>query len=118
MGFWGIILIIIGVLGALIGVYFRESLRHAYEVKDIAIRLESHLDSMVSGILKSEHKIVLVIAEKWRQETLKALSSQGPLSFEETEKKYEKLLKEARDLFIKGNEESDQALLKDYSTYQ
>jgi hypothetical protein len=109
---WRIITIIIGVIGALAGVYFRESLRKALRQKILASKLEAQLTDIFKDLTSNEFVNLLVVGELWRKDREKALLEKGTEGFIDVEKKYEAMLKELKKKIENGDESVDEPLKK------
>jgi gas vesicle protein len=115
---WRIITIIIGIIGALAGVYFRESLRKALRQKIVASKLEAQLTDIIRDITSNEFVNLFVLGELWRKDREKALLEKGAGGFIDIEKKYEEILKELKKKIDNGDESVDEPLRKTYKVYK
>ncbi|MDD1777472.1 MAG: hypothetical protein LUQ65_04830, partial [Candidatus Helarchaeota archaeon] len=115
---WRIITIIIGVIGALVGVYFRESLRKALRQKIIASKLEAQISDILRDLSSSDFVNLFVIGESWRKDREKALLEKGAGGFFDVEKKYEAILEELKKKIEKGDENIDEPLRKLHGVYK
>jgi hypothetical protein len=115
---WKLVAIIVGVFGALLGVYFRESLRKSFYQKTIASKLEAEVGEILRELISSDSIKLLVVAKLWNEEREKALLEKGAEGFMEVEKKYEQKLKELKVQIESGDKETDEALGKNYENYR
>lgn len=96
---WKLISVIIGVIGALLGVYLREALRLAYQQKAIASRLNSYLLYWQKTILEEEHLFdITYLGIEWHKEYINAIhkgfSAEDLVKLDE---KWEKKIKEIKE---------------------
>lgn len=110
--------VIIGILGALIGVYFRESLRRAYRRKLIATKLEAQTNTLFFELAKSDFIKVLAIASVWRDERANALQTKGTEGFLEVERKYKAKLQDMKKTIAAGDADTDKSIEKLHATYK
>lgn len=115
---WRIITIIIGIIGALAGVYFRESLRKALRQKIVASKLEAQLNDIFRDITSNEFFNFFLFGELWRQDREKALLEKGHRGFIDVEKKYDAILKELKKKIENGDESVDEPLIKTHKVYK
>ncbi len=101
MSDWKIIPILIGIFGALLGVYFREALREANNKLKIAIRLEAYLRKTTTDILNSPNRDLLLIALAIKNKELEAYKTRGPNAFLQIAKEHEDKLKNIKDYLDK-----------------
>lgn len=112
------LVVFIGVLGALIGVYFRESLRRAYRQKLVATKLEAQINNLIRELMKSEFKKILGIVSVWRDERATALRTRGSAGLLEVEQKYGTILQEIKKAVEEGSADVDLDIEKFYKTYK
>lgn len=115
---WSIITIIIGTIGALVGVYFRESLRKALRQKTLASKLEAQVDDMLNDIKSNDLAKLLEVVEMWQKDLKKALLEKGSKGLIDVEKEYETLLKKTKEQIENGLESVDEGLRKTYKLYK
>ncbi len=93
-----ILTVIIGIIGALLGVYFREMLREAIQRKKIAAQLEAYLDDWRTDILENEDlAIIMGAASAWNSKEVKALQKSNNTFFEARDE-YKVKLKELKNV--------------------
>ena len=113
-----LIAIVVGVVGALVGVYFRESFRRSVRQKLLASKLEAQVREMILGVLTTRFSEILAVAEVWRKERLSALSEQGPQVWGEVERKWKGRLEQIKGKISEGHQEVDQALTRAREAYR
>jgi hypothetical protein len=113
-----LISIAIGVMGALVGVYFRESFRRAVRQKTLASKLGAQMRGTITGLRRSDVGQILVLGEVWRRESTQALLEKGSKAFVAVEQKWEAMLKEAKATVEKGNRDADEALIRLHECYR
>lgn len=118
MGEWEIISIVIGIAGALFGVYFRESLRSAKQKKLIAIRLEAHIHNFTSRVLESEFKELYLLGRAWYGKKLKAFTEGGLQSFIEADDEIKKKIEELEKKISEGIEDIDEGIKKLHTEFR
>ncbi len=104
MDSWKLVLIIIGVLGALVGVYFREALRHAIRQRNIAIRLEAYLLDWNRYLLKGAFKSFYLIGYTWEEKLSKAFRQSGREGFLKAREEIDGEIEDLKE-FIKSGKE-------------
>lgn len=112
------IAVIIGIVGALIGVYFRESLRRAYRQKLIATKLEAQINTLFFELVRSDFIKILAIASVWSNERTTALQAQGSEGFIEVERKYNAKLQEMKKTIDAGDADTDKTIEKLHAAYK
>lgn len=115
---WRVVTIIVGVVGALAGVYFRESLRKALRQKTLASKLEAQINDIFREITGNEFVNLFAFGELWRNDRNKALLEKGAEGFIDVEKKYEAMLKELKKKIENGDESVDGPIGKMHKVYQ
>ena len=114
-----ILAVAIGVVGALLGVYFREAVRRAYRQKEVAAKLDAQLSTIRATLIENEQTLsLLVMGEIWSKERITALVERGKAGYIEVENKYKKKLKEARAEFLKGDKDIDRQLNELHRRYR
>ncbi|NQZ51856.1 MAG: hypothetical protein HRT95_17275 [Moritella sp.] len=95
---WKFYVILIGVVAALVGIYFREALKQAHIQKNASRRLIAYLNFWNKNILDWDVFSIVYVGEQWRDEILEACSKSGNtetiLAIDEV---YENKLKKLRD---------------------
>ncbi|MDS4040225.1 MAG: hypothetical protein RKP20_03530 [Candidatus Competibacter sp.] len=113
------IAVVIGALGALLGVYFREAVRAAYKQKAVASKFDAQLSALRGELLeKPDTRNLLMIGLAWHSERLEAIRTDGVTGYQEVEEKYKVRLAELRKELEAGNEEVDASLKKLYAAYR
>lgn len=102
--------VIVGVIGALVGIYFRESLRHAYRQKFIATKLYVQINSLFREMGTGEYKPVFLFAWTWSKERLTAFQTKGSAGYLDIERKYEAMVEELKNAIEEGNLDVDKGL--------
>lgn len=124
----GVISIIIGILGALLGVYFKESLRIAQQKKSIATQLEAYLNELLRDIVENPFlKQTFLIGEVWNKELGEAFKEEGGDGVQKINEKYKSNLEKLKSVLknvseinsyienlYKGFRELDEELFNDY----
>lgn len=113
-----LISIAVGVVGALVGVYFRESFRRAVRQKLLASKLEAQVHEILRRVLTTDFFRILALAEVWRRESESALRAKGPEMFSEVEQKWKNRLKEIKAKINEGNKELNEALMRQREVYR
>jgi hypothetical protein len=109
--------IIIGVIGALLGVYFRESLRAAHQQKLVALRLNAYLQNLIEEILDSEFEKLFFTGVAWDKDITEA-ASKGIEAFQEVDEKYKKMLEEVKIKINEGVPEINKTVEKNYKSFR
>lgn len=110
--------IVIGVVGALLGVYYRESMRRAHRTQVLATKLEAQINELFHEFVLGDFSDVLAIASVWNDERQEALRKRGKEGFFEVEKKYKNRLKEMREALTTGSESIDQKVRDLHQQYR
>ncbi len=113
-----LIAIMIGVAGALAGVYFRESFRRAVRQKLLASKLEAQIHEILRVVLTTNFSEILALAEVWRKESGSALRAKGSEMFREVERKWQSRFKDIRAKIKNGDKELDETLMSQRETYR
>src|SRR5258706_4461032 len=92
MNDWKWLSVLIGVLGALLGVYFREGYRRALQQRRIAAQLSAYIMSWQMAMQKMGMGGIMALVRTWHEERTDALATGG------------------RDLFIRMHKKHDQKL--------
>jgi hypothetical protein len=88
---WEFLSVVIGIFGALFGVYFREAIRKAYTVKTIATRLDAYIRVINKSILETENdsKELFYLGKLWQKERSDAYIKSGKDAFFAVDEKFE-----------------------------
>jgi hypothetical protein len=108
----------VGVVGALVGVYFRECFRRAVRQKLLASKLEAQVHDILTGLLATNFCEILAVAEVWRKESGGALRAKGSEMRREVERKWETRLKEIKAKIKDGDKELDETLMRQREAYR
>jgi type II secretory pathway pseudopilin PulG len=109
---WKIVSVIIGILGALLGVYFRESMRKAEKQKITAVRLEAYLNEVIREFLEGELKDIFLLGAVLQEKSIEALKKGGREAYLKVHEDYKKLLEDIRKMIADGPPEINPALCK------
>lgn len=112
------IAIIIGVAGAFMGVYFRESFRRAVRQKLLASKMEAQIHELLRVVLSTEFSEIFALAEVWRMESRSALLAKGTEKFLEIERKWKDRLVEVKAKVKEGHKGLDESLMKHREIYR
>lgn len=82
-----ILSILIGILGAIIGVYFKESFRQSKKQKIIASKLESYILLTMRALSKEPFISFLVVGKKWSDEYKNSYKQYGKKGINKVQKK-------------------------------
>jgi hypothetical protein len=94
--------VLIGVIGALLGVYFRESLRRALNQKRIAAQLNAYLSYWEMTLLKTDLGALIILVQEWDRERTEAYRTRGKAGFSEAWTKQQAQLKEIKKQIKSG----------------
>ena len=95
---WKFYTVLIGVVAALVGIYFREALKQAHTQKNASSRLLAYLNYWNKNILDWDVFSIVYVGEQWRKEKIKAYSkSRSAEDILAVNEEYEAKLKELRD---------------------
>lgn len=108
--------IIIGALGALLGVYLRESYRRALNQRRIAVQLDAYLNYWQMDLLRSDFGSLVILVENWDKERMEALKAGGEKAFVEVYQKQGELIKDIKRAVKSGDKTFVSALEGNYST--
>jgi hypothetical protein len=112
---WEILAVVVGVAGALVGIYFRESLSRAYRQKQLAGLLEAQISDLYRGMVKNENLLpFVVLANKWTKEESQAIASDGTAGFLKIQEQHEKSMDQIKEAIESGNPEIDESLSEQY----
>jgi hypothetical protein len=105
---WRVYTLVIGVVAALIGIYFRESLRQAHVQKNAANRLLAYLNYWNQNILDWDVFSIVYVGHQWREEKIEAYRKSGDMAdVLAVNEEYENKLKEIRDGIKNEDEKFD-----------
>jgi hypothetical protein len=107
---WKWLPVIIGILGAVVGVYFRESYRRALLQKRVAMQLDAYLTSWQMFLLKTELRKLVSFGEEWHKELAEAFRTGGRDAFAQVYKKQQEKIKEMKSAVILGDSDIVEAL--------
>lgn len=110
--------IIVAIVGALLGVYLRESVRHAFRQKTIVAKLGAEIEGLKSDVLMGSVPQLLELAEAWYKERIKAKAERGAEDAEEVDKIFEEKLKGVKETVEKGDKEFDKSLRQQYELFR
>lgn len=102
--------VIIGVAGALIGVYFRENLRRALIQKRIAAQLNAYLSYWEMDLIKTDLGVLIVIVQHWSKEREAAIRKNGKKGFNDVWDKQKAQLKDLTNLIKSGDSDFQNSL--------
>lgn len=94
--------VLIGVIGALLGVYFRENLRRSLNQKRITAQLHAYLSYWEMDILKSDLGLLIVLVQEWDKERTEGFRTGGKKGFTEVWTKQQTQLKEIKSQIKSG----------------
>lgn len=114
MGNSSIVTITIGILGAIIGVYFRECFRQAKRQKIISTKLESYIYLMIKDFIKEPFLSFQVIGKKWSDRYKTYFKKYGDVGIEKAFNEIENEKKEITKLIKTANEEVKKAFEEDF----
>jgi len=102
---WKMISIVIGIFGALLGVYFREAVRLANNQKSITSRLNAYLLHWQTIILEEDGVFdITYIGTKWYKDYMKLIKSGSDINeIAKLNNEYEDKLKEIKENILNGN---------------
>jgi hypothetical protein len=94
--------VLIGVIGALLGVYFRENLSQALNQKRIAAQLHAYLSFWEMEILKTDFAVIIILVQEWDKERAEGYRKGGKKGFLEVWTKQQTQLKEIKTQIESG----------------
>ncbi len=97
--------VIVGALGALVGVYFRENLRRALNQKRIAAQLHAYLSYWEMVLLKGDLGAYIVLVQEWDKERAEGYRKAGKKGFSDAWNKQQAQLKEIKSQIKSGGSE-------------
>ena len=106
--------VLIGVIGALLGVYFRENLRRALNQKRIAAQLHAYLSFWMMEILKTDLGVIIILVQEWDKERAEGYRTGGNKGFNEVWTKQQTQLKEIKTQIEAGGIDLLNSLSKQY----
>ncbi len=100
-----IIAVLVGAIGAIVGVYFRESVRRANQQKLIAIKLSAYLLDWNRSLDENPLLSLFMWGIEWHKEEIESYKQKGLVGVNEVMTKHKRLLADIKNEIAKGNPE-------------
>src|SRR3990167_2389560 len=94
--------VIIGIVGALLGVYFLENFRRALNQKRIAAQLHAYLSYWEMALLKTDLGALIILVQEWDKERAEGYRKGGKKGFSEVWDKQQAQLKDIKSQIKSG----------------
>jgi hypothetical protein len=105
-----LIWLMVGVVGTLLTMYYRESLRRAHEQKLIATRIEALVMNLMKTFLEGELRTVFVVGKTWDDELTQALVKGGKKALAKVTDDHRKLMENLKAQIQTGSPWVDKAI--------